>query len=337
MNEIVNAEYRIDQERTLPVIASEILQIERDVYATAMNGAIQIGRKLQEAKELVGYGEWENWCKENLNYSKRNAENFMRIATEYGNENSAYAKTQTSAELSISKALELLKVPEEQVETFVEEHKIEDISVRELREEIKKLQSENKDLAEKKDIAVETAAKAEAEHAKLTNAKLEAQVQVEEYAKCIEELREQLKEAKEKPAEDSDNEEIERLKMELKEAQEDFETASETLEETAKKLKEEKAKAKEKAEKNYERGEAAGRQEAQESIDKLKAQNDELQKKLANSADQSKVKLGILTNQLQITFNEIIGVVNEMNGEDASNASNALRSILSALSKRLQP
>lgn len=337
MNEIVNADYMIVQKRTLSVIVSEILTIENNVYKVALDGAVQIGQRLQEAKAQVGHGEWENWCRENLNYSHEQATRFMKIATEYGDENSPYSKVATSQHFSISKALELLKVPEEQVETFVEEHKIEDISVRELREEIKKLQSENKDLAEKKDIAVETAAKAEAEHAKLTNAKLEAQVQVEEYAKCIEELREQLKEAKEKPAEDSDNEEIERLKMELKEAQEDFETASETLEDTAKKLKEEKAKAKEKAEKNYERGEAAGRQEAQESIDKLKAQNDELQKKLANSADQSKVKLGILTNQLQITFNEIIGVVNEMNGEDASNASNALRSILSALSKRLQP
>lgn len=335
MNEII--ERTPAEISALKVMAQRVLTIEHNVASYALGGAVEIGNILIEAKSMMSHGEWVPWCEQNLKYSYTKATRMMKIAREYGDENSPYTKIAISQDFSIFKALELLKVPEEQVETFVEEHKIEDISVRELREEIKKLQSENKDLAEKKDIAVETAAKAEAEHAKLTNAKLEAQVQVEEYAKCIEELREQLKEAKEKPAEDSDNEEIERLKMELKEAQEDFETASETLEETAKKLKEEKAKAKEKAEKNYERGEAAGRQEAQESIDKLKAQNDELQKKLANSADQSKVKLGILTNQLQITFNEIIGVVNEMNGEDASNASNALRSILSALSKRLQP
>lgn len=335
MNEII--ERTPAEMSALKVMAHRVLTIEHNVASYALGGAIEIGNILMEAKSMMNHGEWLPWCKENLNYSERKAQNMMKIAREYGDENSVYANTQNSADFSIYKALELLKVPEEEVETFAKNNNVSEMSYRELKEKIKKLQSENKDLAEKKDIAVETAAKAEAEHAKLTNAKLEAQVQVEEYAKCIEELREQLKEAKEKPVEDSDNEEIERLKMELKEAQEDFETASETLEETAKKLKEEKAKAKEKAEKNYERGEAAGRQEAQESIDRLKARNEELQKKLANSADRSKAKLEILANQLQVTFNEIIGVVNEMNGEDASNASNALRSILSALSKRLQP
>ncbi len=136
MNEIVNAEYRVVQERTLPVIASEILQIERNVYAVAMDGAIQIGRKLQEAKDMVEYGQWESWCRDNLNYSHSQATRFMKIATEFGDKNTPYSKIATSQEVSISKALELLKVPEEQVETFVEEHDIEEISVRELREEI---------------------------------------------------------------------------------------------------------------------------------------------------------------------------------------------------------
>lgn len=92
MNEIVNADYMIVQERTLSVIVSEILTIERNVYSVALDGAIQIGQKLQEARSQVEHGDWEEWCKENLNYSRRQAERFMQIATNYGDENSIYSK-----------------------------------------------------------------------------------------------------------------------------------------------------------------------------------------------------------------------------------------------------
>ena len=120
MSNIVEADYRVVQERTLPVIASEILFIESQVARTALEGAIQIGLKLKEAKEQVEHGQWENWCRKNLNYSKSKAEKLMRIASEYGDENSIYAKTYTCTDLSISKALSLLQVPEEEVKNFSE-------------------------------------------------------------------------------------------------------------------------------------------------------------------------------------------------------------------------
>ena len=74
MSNIVEADYRVVPERTLPVIASEILYIESQVAKTALDGAIQIGIKLKEAKEKVDHGQWEDWCSENLNYSKSKAE-----------------------------------------------------------------------------------------------------------------------------------------------------------------------------------------------------------------------------------------------------------------------
>ena len=51
MSNIVEAEYTIVQERTLPVIISEIHIIEQNVAKTALEGAVQIGTRLQEAKE----------------------------------------------------------------------------------------------------------------------------------------------------------------------------------------------------------------------------------------------------------------------------------------------
>ena len=149
MSDSIDARYQIVQERTLPVIASEIHQIERTVYGVAMDGAIQIGLKLQEAKAMIPAGEWVKWLDENLNYSQRQAYNFMEIADNYGDKESPYFNLQTSANLSISKALELLRLPEEAVETFAESHDIESETVKSLREEISNLKRE-KEAAERK-------------------------------------------------------------------------------------------------------------------------------------------------------------------------------------------
>ena len=154
MSDSIDARYQIVQERTLPVIASEIHQIERTVFGVAMDGAIQIGLKLQEAKAMIPAGEWVKWLNENLNYSQRQAYNFMEIADNYGDKNSPYFSLQTSANLSISKALELLRLPEETVEAFAEEHDIESETVKSLREEVAKVKAE-KEAAERKATTLE--------------------------------------------------------------------------------------------------------------------------------------------------------------------------------------
>ena len=145
MSNIVEADYRVVPERTLPVIASEILYIESQVAKTALDGAIQIGIKLKEAKEKVDHGQWEDWCSENLNYSKSKAEKMMKIATEYGDKNSPYAKTYMCTDLSISKALRLLQVPESEVESFAEKNDVQDMTVKELEDKIKALKQEKED------------------------------------------------------------------------------------------------------------------------------------------------------------------------------------------------
>lgn len=137
MSNIVEADYKVMQERTLPIIASEILQIEENVGRVALDGAIRIGKRLQEAKEQVEHGKWESWCKDNLNYSKSKTEKLMKIASEYGDNSSEYSKAYICTDLSISKALALLQVPEDEVKEFAESTPVEDITVEELKEEIK--------------------------------------------------------------------------------------------------------------------------------------------------------------------------------------------------------
>lgn len=143
--EVVDVEFKDIQERTLPVIASEIKTIEAIVYKTTLEGVIQIGKRLEEAKAQIGHGSFSDWCKRSLGYSQRQAQKYMEISTKYSDENSPFSNANISSHLSISKAYSLLALPEEEVENFVEEHAIEDMTVKKLEEEIRKLQAEKTD------------------------------------------------------------------------------------------------------------------------------------------------------------------------------------------------
>ena len=150
MNEVVDVEFREIQERTLPVIASEIKTIEEVVYKTTLEGVIQIGKRLEEAKGKVGHGSFSGWCKEYLGYSQRQAQKYMELSSKYSDENSPFSNANISSHLSISKAYSLLALPEEEVENFTEEHDIESLTVKQLEEEIKNLKEEKaRELKEK--------------------------------------------------------------------------------------------------------------------------------------------------------------------------------------------
>ena len=150
MNEVVDVEFRKVQERTLPVIASEIKTIEEVVYKTTLEGVIQIGRRLEEVKGQIDHGSFSDWCKKYLGYSQRQAQKYMEISSKYSDENSPFSNANISSHLSISKAYSLLALPEEEVENFTEEHDIENLTVKQLEEEIRSLKEEKtRELEEK--------------------------------------------------------------------------------------------------------------------------------------------------------------------------------------------
>lgn len=127
--------------REAAVIAREINEIKQEVKATVVQGAIAIGRKLQEAKSIVPYGEWGAWLEENVSYSASTAQNLMRIADEYGRKES-----QALGDISYTQAVALLQLPYDEREKFVEEHDMETISTREMQQEIKRLNEEREKL-----------------------------------------------------------------------------------------------------------------------------------------------------------------------------------------------
>lgn len=128
-------------ERTLDAVTLEIKTLQRQAIEVNLLYAIEIGRRLTEAKAMLPHGQWGAYLKDQVAYSQSTANNLMRIFREYGdNQQSLFgaAKSQTFANLPYSKALRLLAIPdEEEREQFAADHDLDGMSVRELEKAIK--------------------------------------------------------------------------------------------------------------------------------------------------------------------------------------------------------
>jgi len=168
MNEALQTVGEATQKRTTEMVALEIRTLQRQAQGIILNYAIEIGRRLEEAKAMLPHGEWGAWLKRELDYSQSTAQNFMRVFREYGDEQQSLfgtqAKSQTFGNLTYSKALRLLAIPnEEEREKFVEEHDVASMSTRELDQALKE-----RDEALKRESDAELAkAEAEAEQVRL--------------------------------------------------------------------------------------------------------------------------------------------------------------------------
>ena len=128
--------------RTVETVTLEIRTLQHQAQGIILNYAIEIGRRLEEAKAMLPHGEWGAWLKKELDYSQSTAQNFMRVFREYGDSQQSLfggeAKSQMFGNLTYSKALRLLAIPdEEEREKFVAENDVERMSIRELNEALK--------------------------------------------------------------------------------------------------------------------------------------------------------------------------------------------------------
>ena len=313
MSNIVEADYRVVPERTLPVIASEILYIESQVAKTALDGAIQIGIKLKEAKEKVDHGQWEDWCSENLNYSKSKAEKMMKSATEYGDENSPYAKTYMCTDLSISKALRLLQVPENDVESFAEKNDIQDMTVKELEDKIKALKQEKEYQSiemEKEILGLQEQMEQKNDEAERLAGELESMKSQTADPEEIIKLEGKLHKAKER-----ENDLKEKLKAEKEARDQEIQKA---LEKEGDKLK---AEAETAAAKQIE----STQRENEEMIQRVK----ELEAKIDNVSNESLMLFKLKVDQLQKIYQECREAATETPDPDKTKA--ALVQIIEAL------
>ncbi len=119
--------------RTAETLGSEIRYLSHQAKCMTVWFGVEIGKRLAEAKAMVGHGGWLDFLKNETEFSKSSAARFMQIAKEYGN-NSNFP---TLGNLSVSNALQLLAVPAEEREEFAEAVDAENLSARELEQAIR--------------------------------------------------------------------------------------------------------------------------------------------------------------------------------------------------------
>ncbi|WP_018212352.1 DUF3102 domain-containing protein [Desulfitobacterium hafniense] len=128
-------------ERTPFVIAAEINAINRESRKMLLKNAIEVGRRLKEAKELLNHGEWLKWLKESVNYSKSTAENLMNLYKEYGPKLLSLSdddlNSQALGNLTYTQAVLLLGLPEEEREEFVAQNDLDSMTTRQLSQTVK--------------------------------------------------------------------------------------------------------------------------------------------------------------------------------------------------------
>lgn len=214
--------------RDIDIITTEIKTIEQQVAKTAIYGCIEIGKRLVEAKEMVGHGGWGKYLEEKVRYSQQWATNLMNLYKEYGSAQESlfesFANSQSFGNIDVTKHILLLSVPAEEREAFAQEHDAENTTVRELKEAIRdrdaNLQAANEQAAR--------AEKAEAEVEKLNAAVLQQVDMLEAKNAAMEQMQAQVKTAQEQQAEAAGK--VDKLKAQLAKAKDAEKAAKADLE-----------------------------------------------------------------------------------------------------------
>lgn len=123
--------------RTPLVIAAEINMITCQTKKILLAGAIEIGRRLQEAKDLVNHGEWSKWLEESVSYSQKTAERLIKLYKEYGpNFPDGFDRSKSTpvSILTYTQALLLLGLPEEEREKFIAQHDVGSMTKQQLQQ-----------------------------------------------------------------------------------------------------------------------------------------------------------------------------------------------------------
>lgn len=307
--------------RDIEVITQEILDAKR----RGGEAILTIGRCLTEAKQTLPHGEWLPWLTEQVEFSPRTAQNFMRLAREWSN-------TQALADLGAAKALTLLALPTEEREAFIsenhvvdgEEKTVIDMTSRELERAIRE-RKEAQEAAAKAQADASAAEQARAkmeEDMKLLNARLSgAQEDREQAAQAVARLEAQLAELKEKPVEVAvepvvDQEALEKARAEAVAGMQDkLDQARE-----AKKRAEDKQKI------------------AEEALEQARLQLEEQareEKKAALGADKDLAQFEVLFDQTKETVNRMHGILLKVRSRD-EDAAGRLSKALAALAEAVR-
>ncbi|MBQ8738173.1 MAG: DUF3102 domain-containing protein [Clostridia bacterium] len=300
-NQVLKQEKQELQVREISVITDEIISLKAQANNMMLMYAIEVGRRLVEAKAMLQHGEWGAWLKEKVEFSQQTANNLMNIYEEYGkNPNSKLI-----GNLTYTKALKLLAVPEDEREEFAQENNVDDMTVKELEKAIK----ERDEALKQAELAKKDAGQAE----ELRKALAEAEAKAQEAGKKADSIASKAlrleRDLEKKKAEyealknnpEVSQEVIDKLKAEL-EAQSKKDQEAEALKnaEALKKAKEAKKK-------------------AEDEVGALKAQIEELEKK-AKMSNPDVMEFKSLFDRVQKDVSLLFALNDRVNANDADMA-----------------
>ena len=199
----------MELQRNIETVTSEILMIRDNVKRTVYEGVIGIGRRLVEAKDMVPQGQWTSYLEDVLKMKPSSAQNYMRIAREFGNDQvylDGSSKQELFGDLGYSQLLPLLGVGEEERKEIAEENDLPKMSSREIDQLVKDFKAaqaaqtdaenraaEAEQKAEKAAKAIEKADKAAQDE---TNARETAEKKVKDLEGRVQDLLKQISEEK---------------------------------------------------------------------------------------------------------------------------------------------
>lgn len=302
-----------EEGRTIEVITGEILDAKR----AGGEAILTIGRCLIEAKDMLSHGEWLPWLTEQVEFSPRTAQNFMRLAREWSN-------TQTLADLGASKALALLALPPEEREQFMEDHKVIDMSARQLEQAIKE-RDEARMAAEQAAAdqhAAEQARDKMAEDMKFLNVRLAGAKEDREQAmQDVARLESELAELKARPVDVAVETVVDQAAIDKARAD-----AIAEMQEKLDKAKEAAAKARDK------------QKQAEASVEILKRsleERDKSDKQATIAGDKELAQFEVLFNQGQELANKLHGLLLKARGREDQTAAQGMEKALKALSEAI--
>jgi len=315
--------------RNISVIEAEIQFYKKQ----AGEAILEIGTRLNEAKEQLEHGEWLDWLNEKVDFSEASAQRLMRLAREYSDPSLV-------TELGSSKALAMLALPPADREEFMaethvvdgEEKTVTDMSKRELEAAVR----EKAEAIKAKEAAEKIAKDAEAEltalQAKLKDIEAKAE-EAENAAKTAEADKESAKE---------ELDDLQKADIELadEEGQQMMEDLRKQIAAEAKKDAEEKLKKKiEKA--DADKADAEGKLKDAEDAKERLAQESELvkqqqeakitalEKKLAAASSEHVTIFKTHFENAQGCINSMLGCIKRLQGDQemCHKLSNALRAL----------
>lgn len=291
-------ELQIKEARDAITIAHEIKLIKEQTNKILLQSSVEIGRRLYEAKNLVGHGNWANWLEVEVNYSQRTAQNLIKIYEEYGLKTLENSNPQALADLGYTQAVAILRLDFEERENFVLENDIQGMSTRELEEAIREkndISEEKKELQKKLDEMADK----ESEDAKELQKRLEKIFEYEEKALStaneIKDLKAEIKRLNESGKDKTTdlNEAVD--PKEMKKLQEKLNKKDDELKELKEQLK-------------------VPPKEVEVVPAEIKAELEKLRGKL--QASDGAVKFKITFEMVMSLFNELIETVDEMKDSD---------------------